>query len=204
LGESHQEIIKYLLISLGIKDPYTLNHCLKVSKYACIIGKHIGLSEEKCDELKLAGILHDIGKIGISVDILQKPSKLTREEYGVIKEHPVIGYKMLKNFDFSNTMIYAIKYHHKRYDLRGYPYKICADSLPIEVSIIGVADAFDAMTTNRVYKKAMTLERALDELINNKGTQFHPEIVDAMADIHNRVKIANFFQGAFEDQKRFK
>ena len=116
----------------------------------------------------------------------QSQERLTEKEYEMIRRHPMIGSKILESVGFSETIMNAIKFHHKRYDLKGYPQEVYIEELPLEAAIIGVADAFDAMTTSRSYRNAITVEAAINELIKSKGTQFNPYIVDIMVDIYRR------------------
>jgi putative nucleotidyltransferase with HDIG domain len=187
LKESYMKTIETLAAAVEAKDKYTEGHSLRVSKYGYMLAKHLKLPKDICEDIKIAGILHDIGKIGISDSILTKPGRLTEEEYKAIIEHPMIGSKILESVGFSDTIMDAIKYHHKRYDLKGYPKDVDLDKLSISASIIGVADAFDAMTSTRAYREAMTVKEAVDELIRNKGRQFNPVVVDAFIDIYNNT-----------------
>lgn len=196
LKENYMKTIETLAAAVEAKDKYTVGHSLRVSRFGYMIAKHLNLPKEKCEDIKIAGVLHDIGKIGISDGILSKPGRLTEEEYHKIKEHPVIGNKILENVGFSDTIMNAIKYHHKRYDLKGYPEDEKITELSLEACIIGVADALDAMTSDRSYRPALYLETAIEELINNRGTQFHPYIVDLVVQIYktNRGEIEEIVQ----------
>lgn len=185
LKRSYMKTIKTLAAAVEAKDKYTEGHSLRVSKYAVMIAEYGGLSDEIKEEIEVAGILHDIGKIGVKDEILTKPGQLTEVEYDHITEHPMIGGKILRDVNLSDFIMESIKYHHKRYDLKGYPYNEKVDVLPLGACIIGVADAFDAMTSRRSYKKPMTFDKAIQELVNNSGTQFHPDIVDIMVNIYN-------------------
>ncbi len=188
--DNYIKTIKTLAAAVEAKDTYTEGHSLRVSKYAVMIANHAKLPKKICEEIEVAGILHDIGKIGVSDSILIKPGKLTDKEFKLITKHPMIGSKILKDVGFSEIIMNSIKYHHKRYDSKGYPYDEDIDELPIEACIIGVADAFDAMTSSRSYRRAMDFEAAINELISNKGTQFHPYIVDIMVDIfRNKINV---------------
>ncbi|WP_425446854.1 HD domain-containing phosphohydrolase [Dethiothermospora halolimnae] len=188
LKEGYIKTIKTLAAAVEAKDKYTEGHSLRVSKYSKIISRYMGFSNEFCDEIEFAGILHDIGKIGISDTILGKPGALTDQEYEIITKHPTIGSNILENTGFSNIIMNSIKYHHKRYDLKGYPKEDNIEPLPIEACIVGVADAFDAMTSSRSYRKAMDFEVAIKELQDNKGTQFHPDVVDVVIKIFKEEK----------------
>lgn len=190
LKDNYMMTIKTLAAAVEAKDQYTEGHSLRVSKYGVMIAEYIGLPKKFCEEIEVAGILHDIGKIGISDTILTKPGKLTDEEYQIITNHPMIGARILRNVGFSDVIMNAIKYHHKRYDLKGYPWGDELEELPLEAAIIGVADAFDAMTSSRSYRLATDIGRAIDELVKNKGKQFHPNVVDILVDIYkNNPKI---------------
>lgn len=188
LKQNYIKTIKTLAAAIEAKDEYTEGHSYRVSKYSLEIARYMGMPKKFCEEIEVAGILHDIGKIGIKDGVLTKPGRLTEREYEIIRRHPMIGSKILEEVGFSDMIMNAIKFHHKRYDLKGYPEEIYIEELPLEAAIIGVADAFDAMTTNRAYKRAITPKEAIEELIKNKCTQFHPKIVDIMSDLYKSSK----------------
>ncbi|SDY91390.1 PAS domain S-box-containing protein [Proteiniborus ethanoligenes] len=188
LKQNYIKTIKTLAAAIEAKDEYTEGHSYRVSKYSLEISKYMGMPKKFCEEIEVAGILHDIGKLGIKDGVLTKPGRLTEKEYEMIRRHPLIGSKILEVVGFSDVIMNGIKFHHKRYDLKGYPEEIYIDELPLEAAIIGVADAFDAMTTNRAYKNAITPKEAIEELIQNKNTQFHPYIVDIMSDLYKSNK----------------
>jgi len=153
-------------------------HSERVSQYCKKIGEALQLRPEEIRELEVAGMFHDIGKISIPDAILDKPGKLTTEEFEIMKTHTINGYQILRAADrFSNLAEYAMS-HHERIDGKGYPNGIKGDEIPLFAKIIAVADSYEAMTSNRVYRKALSQEDAIKELINNKGTQFDAEIVD--------------------------
>lgn len=178
--------IDALIAAVEAKDKYTEGHSQRVSRYAEMIARHLGLPREQIEEIKIAGILHDVGKIGISDTILSKPGKLTEEEYAEIKLHPGISNRILYPVGFSDRTLKAIAFHHERYDGRGYPNGLAGDNISFEAQIIAVADAYDAMTTNRSYRSAMNRHAAVRELQLNKATQFNPLIVDTFIDIIGR------------------
>lgn len=180
--------IDALIAAVEAKDKYTEGHSRRVSKYVEIIGRVIGLSKEKVEDLKIAGILHDVGKIGISDNILLKPGRLTEEEYEEIKQHPIISNRILYSVGLSETTMKAIACHHERYDGEGYPFGLKQEELSIECQIIAVADALDAMTSNRSYRGALTFDDAIKEIIRNKGGQFGPEVVDVVISIYENEK----------------
>lgn len=172
--------IKTLVAAVEAKDLYTQGHSVRVATYSVIIAKELGMSEEEVEEIEIAGILHDIGKIGISDAILTKPGLLDLYEYEAVKEHPAIGCRILQPIGLSQNIINATLLHHKRYDLKGYPTNINIEELPVHANIICAADAYDAMTSNRSYKLPMNKKEAIEELNRNSGTQFCPKIVEVM------------------------
>lgn len=173
-----QDKYKSLLISLAEKDMYSYVHSQYVVYYAVILAKALNLPSNTIEEISLAGWFHDIGKILIPNDILRKKSTLTNEEYNLIKRHVLDGLNILERFQLSDVVINAIKYHHARYDGKGYPFEIKGQDTPIEAKILQIADAFSAMTVKRVYRELMSEKDALQEICSHKGTQFDPEIVD--------------------------
>lgn len=170
-------IIMTLVAAMEAKDPYTQGHALRVSTSAVKIAKALGLSRDEIEDIEIAGILHDIGKIGISDTILSKPGMLSVEEFEIVKLHPSIGMRILEAINLSENIKSAILYHHLRFDLKGYPSSHNVEVLPLFARIIGVADALDAMTSHRSYKKAMCVKEVEEELLRHIGTQFCPEIV---------------------------
>ncbi len=177
------QTIDALIAAIEAKDQYTRGHSQRVSGLAVKIGEKIGMAKHQVEELRIAGILHDIGKIGISDRILLKKGPLTKEEYEEIKKHPAISNKILYPIGLSDRILKAVAFHHERYDGKGYPFGLTNESLGIEPQIIAVADAFDAMTSSRPYREALSWQSAISELKNNKGSQFHPNIVDIMIQI---------------------
>lgn len=184
LKDSYLKTIKALATAVEAKDSYTEGHSARVARYSTLIARQLGLSQERIEEIYISGILHDIGKIGIDDAILTKPGRLNKDEYLTITSHPDIGQKILSHIGLSQNILNGVLLHHKRYDLLGYPKDVEIDALPIEARIIGVADAFDAITTNRSYSGAKTMAEAMEELKKNKGTQFCPEIVEVVECIY--------------------
>ncbi|EOC99659.1 HD-GYP domain-containing protein [Caldisalinibacter kiritimatiensis] len=177
------ETIHALTKTIEAKDSYTSGHACRVAEYSVKLAKALNLSDRKIENIKTAALLHDIGKIGIDDEILKKPGKLTDVEYNMIKQHPVIGSDILKDVDFLDEVAKIIKYHHERYDGRGYPEGLKADKIPLEAAILSIADVYDAMTTDRPYRGALTKEKAIKEIKENSGTQFHPKLTDAFIKI---------------------
>ncbi|WP_409227949.1 HD-GYP domain-containing protein [Gudongella sp. SC589] len=175
--------IQALNKTVEAKDPYTSGHANRVEKFAVDLAKAYHLPFESIQNLKTASILHDIGKIGIHDEILNKASRLTQEEYQEIMRHPAIGAEIISKVNFLSDITTIVRHHHERYDGKGYPDGLSGEDIPIEAAILMIADSYDAMTSDRPYRKAMTPEEALSELENNAGTQFHPELVKVFVSI---------------------
>ncbi|WP_147532877.1 HD-GYP domain-containing protein [Bacillus marasmi] len=165
---------------LDSRDSYSSHHSENVAKYAVKIANAMMVDKSMIDSIEIGCLLHDIGKIGIPESLLNKPGKLTPEEYTIVKKHPVIGFDMIKHVShFKNSgVLDIILYHHERYDGKGYPYGLKGDEIPLLARITAVADAFDAMSSKRVYRGDYDLNYILSEIWENKGTQFDPHIVD--------------------------
>lgn len=183
--------VKKLTDSLEEKDDYTKGHCERVTEYSLAIAKKMGLNKEELLGLEFAGLLHDIGKIGIPNDIINKEGILSNEEYAIIKKHPEIGYDLLKNISFLDTSNRVLLQHHERMDGKGYPYGLGADDIDKLAKILAVADAYDAMTTVRPYRMdVLSNEQAIAEFKRHKNTQFDEVVVDIFVDILSRGDIA--------------
>lgn len=188
LKQSFFQTVQSLVSAVEAKDLYTESHSLRVSQYAVFIAEEMGYDENFREKIRVTGLLHDIGKIGIGDLILNKKGKLTSEEYGIIKRHPDIACRILKGIELDGDIINGIRYHHERYDGKGYPNHFGGEDIPIIASIISVADAFDAMTSERSYKEAISFGKAAEELLKNRGTQFNPEVVDSFMTIYRERK----------------
>lgn len=173
------ETITALMHAMEARDKYTEGHSERVSEISLGIAKELKFSEGRLEELRIAAMLHDVGKIGIDDAILNKKDKLTVEEYNAIKRHPEIGENILKDISGMDFAKFIVLHHHERYDGKGYPSKLNFESVNIETFIVGLADSIDAMLTDRPYRKARDMEFIFSELKVNKGTQFHPEVVEA-------------------------
>ena len=170
------EAVQTLVNAIEAKDQYTKGHSIRVTQYAMWYARHSDIPFEEASDIQLAARLHDIGKLGIADAILNKTGTLTDEEYDIIKKHPETSYKILKPI-MSDSILKTIRYHHERWDGKGYPDGLAGDLIPMGARIVCLADSFDAMTSFRSYKKAMTLDRALEEIERCSGTQFDPKIV---------------------------
>jgi len=177
------ETIKALSNAVDAKDHYTNGHSYRVAHYSEQLARKMGLSSKKVDIVKTAAILHDIGKIGVEDYILNKPGSLNEIEFGLIQQHPLIGSNILKDVDFLGDVAKIIKHHHERYDGKGYPEGLKESEICIESYILSVADAFDAMTSNRPYRKAMSFDSALNIISNESCKQFNPIVVKAFKDL---------------------
>jgi len=179
-------MIQTLVKSLDARDPYTAGHSERVAKYSIWIGEEMGLDEATCNQLYKAALLHDIGKIGIPDYVLLKQGKLTDEEFETIKQHTVIGSEILSKMEPKNALTYAVqtaRSHHEKMNGRGYPDGLIGEEIPLFARIVGVADAFDAMTTVRPYSNGLSYDQAAEELIRCKGTIFDAKVVDAFTTI---------------------
>ncbi|MBB6216448.1 putative nucleotidyltransferase with HDIG domain [Anaerosolibacter carboniphilus] len=176
------ETIKALSSAMEAKDQYTNGHSYRVADYAAGIAEQMGFKHDAIDRIKTAAVLHDIGKIGVSDNILNKPGKLEESEYAMIQKHPEIGAKILSEVEFLADVSKIIKYHHERFDGKGYPEGLKDAEIPMEASILAVADAYDAMTSDRPYRKAMDRHTAMNILIKESGIQFNPIVVKAFRD----------------------
>ena len=206
LRDKNDELEKAYLDTIGIlrqtveaKDPYTRGHSDRVSEFAVLIGTKMGLDEKTIHILKIGGLFHDIGKIGIPDSILLKESKLSDDEYSQIKNHPTIGAHILGNATVFQDIIPIVKYHHERYDGRGYPGQLAGTDIPLIARITAVADAFDAMTSKRTYRDSLPIEKVKEEIERCSGTQFDPEIAKLFLGILN-----NEYNSTLEIQDKYK
>jgi HD-GYP domain-containing protein (c-di-GMP phosphodiesterase class II) len=170
-----------LAAALDARDPYTAGHSLRVARYSLLIGAKAGLSEDELERLNKCALLHDIGKIGVRDAVLLKEGRLTDEEFEKIKQHPVLGEQILLSVEPKERMaplLPGVRSHHERYDGGGYPDGIAGDDIPLFGRIIAVADAYDAMTSNRPYRQGMSAERAMSILEGGKGTQWDARFVE--------------------------
>ena len=183
--------IRALAAALDARDPYTAGHSDRVSVLSVAIGRFLKMSGEDLDVLRLGALLHDIGKIGVSDDVLSKAGPLTPSEYAQIKQHPVFGAKILRSVPFLARHIVIVELHHERPDGRGYPHGLQGDDIPLLAGVVHVADAYDAMTSARAYRAAMSSGEALRELWRCSGTEFDAEIVGALVAVLPRLTSAS-------------
>ena len=174
--------VQSLAEALELKDPYTRGHSIRVSQYSSVIAQSIGLDGEMLRQIELGGHVHDIGKIGVRETVLNKPDRLTPEEYQHIMTHPVLGWRILAPLlGETPHALNIVRSHHERFDGRGIPDGLCGTEIPLEARIAAAADAFDAMTSDRPYRASeMTLDLAVEEIRRCSGTQFDPAVVDAL------------------------
>lgn len=189
LRSSYLATLKTLARILELKDPYLKEHSTQVTKYAVEIARQMGFSEKDLELIENTGFLHDLGKIGVNALTLQKKGKLTEEEMAAIKEHPAVGEGFIDSLLFFNVERTSIRHHHERYDGKGYPDGLAGEEIPIFARILAVADAYDAMTSSRPYRKTLSQQKAIIELKNNAGKQFDPKVVDAFLKVLERKGI---------------
>ncbi len=178
LKKAHLDSVKVLAEAIDAKDPYTRGHSDRVRRMSLKIAISLGFTEDKLESLEYGALLHDIGKIGIKDEVLQKPGVLNAGEYQYIQEHPLIGVKIVEGIEFFRDKIPMIRNHHERFDGKGYPDGLAGEAIPLEARIITVPDAFDAMTSVRPHSQNKPLRDVLTELAGGKGTQFDPKILE--------------------------
>lgn len=198
LNDQFYQVCEALGSAMLKKDLYTGGHTKRVAIFSELIGRELNLSFKEMIDLKLASILHDIGKIGIEDRILKKGNKLTDEEFEEMKRHPIVGNEILGHIESLKDVVDGVRYHHERVDGTGYPYGLKGDEIPLIAQIIAVADAFDAMISNRPYRMGVPLEDVYREIIDNAGTQFSTKVVAAFDKAFKKSKL---FSGTYQDSK---
>jgi len=183
----NHKFLTAMAASIDARDHYTSGHSQRVAYWGREIAKAIGLPQEKVEEVYFGGILHDIGKIGIEDEILNKEGKLTPEEYDKIKQHTVIGYEIMQQAGWFNELLPAIRSHHERIDGRGYPDGLRGEEIPLVARILAISDAFDAMVADRPYRKGLPIEKALEEIRQGAGSQFDEELARHFIAIIDRL-----------------
>ena len=184
MREAHINSIAALTTALEADEPYTHGHSYRVSKYAVRIGHAMGLSDRELEVLEYGGLLHDIGKIAITNDIICKPGRLTDEEFATVKTHPSIGADIVEQIRFLRETSDIVRHHHERPDGKGYPHGLKDGEISIGCHIMNVCDAFDAMASDRPYRPALSLEKAIEELVRFRGTQFDTRVVDTVLKLY--------------------
>ena len=187
LEAAYLEFIGSLANALDARDRHTAGHSSRVSLLSCDLAAALALPPQELERIRIGALLHDIGKIGVADAVLQKPAALTKEEFDQVKEHPVIGKRILEGVRGFAPYLNAVELHHENWDGTGYPKGLAGEEIPVEARIVHVADAYDAMTSDRAYRKGMSHERANSILVECSGTMFEPRAVDAFVSIPHAV-----------------
>jgi putative nucleotidyltransferase with HDIG domain len=192
-----EELNRVLMDSVGVlgnaieaRDAYTRGHTERVTRLALAIAMRLGWSDERLEQCRMGGLLHDVGKIGVPDAILQKPGRLTNEEYDIMKRHPRIGAQILAPITTLSFVVPYVLCHHERWDGKGYPDGLQGHAIPLEGRVLAIADAFDAMTSDRAYRKGMDRETAVAEVLKCSGSQFDPELVELFYDLYKEGVIS--------------
>ncbi|MGQ9625547.1 MAG: HD-GYP domain-containing protein [Anaerolineae bacterium] len=201
LDRANQGLIEILGAVIDARDVYTYGHSAQVAAYALAIAREMGLSEEEQEVIYKAGLLHDIGKLGVSENILNKPRAVTQDEYDILRQHPVIGASILSQMEEMKGLAEIVAHHHENYNGQGYPYGKKGEDIPLASRILCVADSLEAMLSDRPYRAGRNLEKALEEIKRNAGEQFDPQVVEALLKV---AALANqdFFKNSAEIVKK--
>lgn len=194
LERSYRDTLRGIANAVEGRDHYTGGHTHRVTNFALEIARKLGWAEEQLEMCRMGGVLHDVGKIAVDDAVLRKPGRLTDEEFAKMRIHPERGARMLQDIESLRPLIPYCLYHHERYDGKGYPKGLAGEAIPIEGRLIAVADAFDSMTSNRPYRKALDPELAIAEVERCKGTQFDPAVADALVACYREGKITPIVQ----------
>ena len=197
-----KETVSALAVAIEEKDAYTRGHCDRVAQISVAIGNLMEMDEKQCEELELAAILHDVGKIGIQAGIIGKPSALTDEEFMEMKRHPDIGARILSPLSTYPEVILFVRHHHENYDGSGYPDGLKKDEIPQAARIIHLVDAFDAMTSNRPYRTALSKEEAISRIKLERGKQFDPVAVDMLLQLEKDGQINAIFREVEQSEQQ--
>jgi putative two-component system response regulator len=193
MQESYEASLIMLANAIEVRDPYTRGHVERVMNYAQTIAEYLGWTTIEINKLRFGSILHDIGKINIAEDILKKEGSLTDEEWVEMRKHPEMGAELVKGIHYLDPAVPVILYHHERWNGSGYPYGLKAEKIPLSARIVAIADSFDAMTTERPYRKELTPEQAFSEVISGRGIQYDPLMVEAFQHAWETEKITEIF-----------
>jgi len=183
LEGTYESTLQALVTALDLRDNETHGHSYRVVEYSVVVAERMGVTEPDMTWLRRGSILHDVGKIGVPDAILRKPGKLTEEEWVEMRRHPEMGFDMLKHIAFLKPALALVLHHQERFDGTGYPHGLKGYDIPLSARIFSVVDTFDAMTSDRPYRAAMTMEQVRSELTRCRGTQFDPDVVDAFLSI---------------------
>ncbi|MFZ2634651.1 MAG: HD domain-containing phosphohydrolase [Desulfosalsimonadaceae bacterium] len=182
--------VQAMSLAVECRDPYTAGHQQRVANISAAIARKMDFNDERIEYLKMAAMIHDIGKISVPAEILCKPTRLSAAEFNIIKEHPLTGYKILKEIDFPYPLAKMVYQHHERINGSGYPQGLSGDQILMEAKILAVADVVEAMASHRPYRSALGIDVALDEIIKNKGQIFDPEVVEVCCDLFRNNELS--------------
>ena len=202
LEQAYSDTLIVLANAIELRDHYTVGHTWRVTNFSLELCKELGWDEEKLKEVRMGGVLHDVGKIAVDDAVLRKPGNLTDEEYAKIKIHPEKGAQLLQDVSFLHPLIPYCLYHHERFDGKGYPYGLAGEDIPIEGRAVAVADTFDALTSNRPYRKGFDPEKAIGIIIEGRGTQFDPDCADAMVRAYRKGNINRILQDYYKKDEK--
>ena len=202
IEQAYSDTLIVLANAIELRDHYTVGHTWRVTNFAIEMGRQLGWDEEKLREVEMGTVLHDVGKIAVDNAILGKASRLTDEEYEMMKVHPQRGADLLRDVKFLAPLIPYCLYHHERFDGKGYPFGLEGEDIPIEGRLVAVADTFDAMTSNRPYRKGLDPEIAIAELEKGKGTQFDPLCAQAFIDCFRSGKVNRILQDYYKKEEK--
>ena len=196
LERSYLATIEALAAALDARDSATEGHCQRVTGCTLVIGEALGIAGVQLKALHYGAALHDVGKIGIPDAILRKPGQLTEDEWALMRQHPELGERIIAGIEFLRSAVPVVLHHHERWDGGGYPHGLQGEAIPLGARVFMVSDAFDAMISNRPYRRGMPLEQARREIQHSSGTQFDPMVVDAFERVFDRLARESFLQGA--------
>ena len=189
LEESSLEAVESLNATVEAKDPYTAGHSQRVQELALALGEHLQLGPQSLDALRFGALFHDIGKLAVPDSVLTKPDRLTPDEYELIKRHSADGAHIVGKLGRLRPAVPLVHHHHERWDGDGYPDRLAGDEIPVEAAIVGLCDAWDAMTTDRPYHRALSFDEAFAEVRRGRGSQFHPGVVDAFVELARQGRV---------------